>query len=354
MMQGGHNGRPVQELSSGLVTNPDLKPLTSTTYEAGLDLQLFNRKVGLDLTFYNRKTTDDIVRTTISNASGYTEALLNVGEVSNKGIEVLLTLKPVRTRNFSWEINYNIAYNKSEIVKLADGIDAVTIGNGVSGGVIRNVVGRPYGTVWGFLHKKNSAGETIFNSTSNLQVVSELMELGVGVAPLTMGITNNFSYKDFNLSILIDGKFGNTIWSNTNWYASRFGLPKSTLPGRENGLELSGVDESGAKYNYTVPVAQIDNYYNSQQTYTGLFAYDGSFIKLRQLILGYRLPVSKIANFPLQSATVSLVARNPFILYRQTENFDPESSNTNDNAQGLEAFGLPRTRSFGINLQLKF
>lgn len=354
MMQGGHNGRPVQELSSGLVTNPDLKPLTSTTYEAGLDLQLFNRKVGLDITFYNRKTTNDIVRTTISNASGYTEALLNVGEVSNKGIEVLLTLKPVRGKNFSWDINYNVAYNKSEIVRLADGIDAVTIGNGVAGGVIRNVVGRPYGTVWGFLHKKNSAGETVFNPTSNLQVVSELMELGVGVAPLTMGITNNFSYKDFNLGILIDGKFGNTIWSNTNWYASRFGLPKSTLPGRKNGLELSGVDESGAKYNHTVPVAQIDNYYNSQQAYTGLFAYDGSFVKLRQLILGYRLPVSKIANFPLQSATISLVARNPFILYRETENFDPESSNTNDNAQGLEAFGLPRTRSFGINLQLKF
>src|SRR5690606_18267957 len=144
----------------------------------------------------------------------------------------------VRSGNFLWNVSYNVAYNDSEIVKLTEGIDGITVGTGVSGGVIRNVVGRPYGTVWGFMHKKDAEGQTVFNTTSNLQVISELMELGVGVPPLTMGLTNEFSYRRFSLNVLLDGKFGNTIWSNTNWYASRFGLPKSTLPGREDGLAL--------------------------------------------------------------------------------------------------------------------
>lgn len=354
MVQGGHNGRPVQSFSSRLVTNPDLKPLTSTTYEGGIDVQFFNNRLGIDFTMYNRKTTDDIVRTTISNTSGYTEALLNVGEVSNKGVELMLSGKPLKSTKFSWDVSYNLGYNNSEIVKLADGLDAVIVGTGVSGGVVQNVVGRPFGTVWGFNYKTDAQGRTVYRTTDNLQVPTGLEELGQGVPPLTMGLTNTFSFKNYSLNILLDGKFGNTVWSNTNWYASRFGLPKWTLPGRESGLPLTGVTESGAAYNYTVPVAQIDNYWNSQQTYTGLFAYDGSFVKLRQVILGYKIPVSKLGALKIQSATISAVGRNLAILYRKTENFDPESSNTSDNAQGLEAFGLPRTRSFGLNLQVKF
>ena len=354
MIQGGHNGRPVQGFSSRLVTNPDLRPLTSTTYEAGLDVQLFNNRLGLDFTVYNRKTTDDIVRTTIPNTSGYTQALLNVGEVSNKGIEFLISGNPIKSQKFSWDVSYNFAYNRSEIVKLAEGLTEVTVGNGVAGGVIQNRVGQPFGMVRGFLHLKNANGQTVYNTVSNLQVQGPLTDLGEGVPPYTMGLTNNFRYKNLSLSVLLDGKFGNTIWSNTNWYASRFGLTKSTLPGRESGLPLNGVTEAGAPYSYTVPVVQIDNYYNAQQRYTGLFAYDGSFVKLRQVILGYKLPISKVGALKFQSATLSAVARNLFILYSKTENFDPESSNTSDNAQGLEAFGLPRTRSVGLNLQVKF
>ena len=354
MIQGGHNGRPVQGFSSRLVTNPDLRPLTSTTFEAGLDVQLLNNRLSLDFTVYNRKTTDDIVRTTIPNTSGYTQALLNVGEVSNKGIEFLVSGKPINSQNFSWDVSYNFAYNRSEIVKLAEGLTEVTVGTGVAGGIIQNRVGQPFGMVRGFLHLKNANGQTVYNPVSNVEVVSPLTDLGVGVPPYTMGLTNNFRYKSLSMSVLLDGKFGNTIWSNTNWYASRFGLPKSTLPGREAGLPLNGVTITGAPYSHTVPIPQIDNYYNSQQAFTGLFAYDGSFVKLRQVILGYRLPVSKVGALKFQSATLSAVARNLFILYSKTENFDPESSNTSDNAQGLEAFGLPRTRSIGLNLQVKF
>lgn len=354
MVQGGHNGRPVQTISSTLLNNPDLRPLTSTTYEVGIDLQLLNRRLGMDLTLYNRKTTDDIVQTDISLSSGYTRALLNVGELNNKGIEVLLTGTPVKTGNFGWDVSYNVAYNKSEILKLAEGLNTVQIATGIGGGAIQNDIGRPYGTIKGYRVKRNENGQVVYNTKSGYEVRSDLAELGLGVPPLTMGLTNNFTYKNFSLNVLVDGKFGNKIYSNLSQYAYRFGLLKETLPGRENGLTLSGVDEEGNPYERVVPIEQLDTYYDNRKNYTELFVYDGSFVKLRQVILGYTVPSVNLKWFSLQSLTISLVARNPAILYKKTQYFDPESSYTNGNGQGLEAFGVPRTKSYGLNLMVKF
>ena len=138
--QGGHNGRPVQVLSSSQVPNPDLKPLTSTTYEGGIEAKFLNNRLGIDLTLYNRKTTNDIVTSNIALSSGYTSALLNVGELSNKGVELLLTGTPVKSGNFGWDVSYNMAYNRSKIERLADGISGIDIGSGVGGGLVRNVL----------------------------------------------------------------------------------------------------------------------------------------------------------------------------------------------------------------------
>ena len=354
MQQGGHNGRPVQTISSDLVTNPDLRPLTSTTYEAGVDMQLLESRLGIDLTFYNRTTTDDIVQTNISDASGYTRALLNVGELNNKGVELLLTGTPIRSSNFNWNVSYNMAYNKSEIVKLAEGLNTVQVGSGIGGGTIQNEIGRPYGIIKGYRMKRNEQGQVVFNTNSGYEARSEIEELGLGVPPLTMGLTNDFRYKNFSLNVLLDGKFGNSIYSNLAQYSHRFGLTKATLPGRENGLQLSGVDEEGNVYERTVPVEELDTYYDNHKNYTEMFVYNGSFIKLRQVIFTYNLPVSKLSFINLQSASLSFVGRNLAILMKHTDLFDPESSYTNGNAQGLEAFGVPRTRSMGFNLRVQF
>jgi hypothetical protein len=153
----------------------------------------------------------------------------------------------------------------------------------------------------------------------------------------------------------VDGKFGNSIFSVMEVYATRLGLLKSTLPGRESGLALSGVTQGGAKYSYTVPVANLRAaYYNSLNRYTELFVHDASFVKLRQVIVSYRMPDGFLKALGVQSATVSLVGRNLLILYKQTDNFDPEQSLTNGAAQGIESIGLPRTRSYGLNLNVKF
>ncbi|MBC7760182.1 MAG: SusC/RagA family TonB-linked outer membrane protein [Phormidesmis sp. FL-bin-119] len=343
--QGGHIGRPVQNTSSAL-SNPNLRPLTSTTYEGGIDIQFLNNRLGLDFTYYNRKTTDDILSTSVAASSGYTSALLNVGELSNKGVEILLTGQPLKSDKFTWDVSYNAAYNKSEIVKLAPGLSTV----GGAG------VGSPYNTLRGRTYLTNASGQRVYNKLSGFEVQGPEIEYGTGVPPYTMGLTNNFRYKSFSLNVLLDGKFGNIVESQLSRYMYRFGLSKNTLPGRENGLTVSGVDQAGQPFTKTWPVDQIDTYYNNQASISPLTTsvFDGSFIKVRSAVLSYRIPVSKLQSLRIQSADVSLVARNPFILYKEITDFDPESAYTVGNTQGRPSNTIPRTRDLGINLIVRF
>jgi len=350
---------PLQNVTSAAITNSKLKPFTSTTTEAGFNIQMLRNRIVLDVAVYDRKTTDDIVNVPISSTSGYTSAYLNSGELDNKGIEVLLTAIPVQNKQFSWTASYNFAYNKGEVLKLADGISSSTLGNSTNGNAyINNVVGHTYGAIYGFRKLKDAKGNIIYDTNSNLPMQTDNnQELGKGVPPLTMGFSNEFRYRNFSLDILVDGKFGNSMFSVMEVYATRLGLLKSTLAGRENGLALEGVTKDGAAYSYTVPVANLRSaWYNAQNRYTELFVHDASFVKLRQVILSYRLPVSKISilNKNIQSASIALVARNLLTIYKNTDNFDPEQSLTNGAAQGIESIGLPRTRSYGVNLVIKF
>lgn len=349
------SGQPIQAVSSTTITNMNLRPYTSTTTEVGVEAKFLNSRLGIDITLYNRKTTNDIVSTAITGTTGYNNVLLNVGELSNKGIEGLLTGTPIRTSSFTWTASYNVAYNKNEVVRLAAGLNQIQMASSVNGwGYINNIVGQPYGAIVGTRMMKDDKGNVVFNATTGLPVATGLQTLGNGVAPLTMGLSNDFRYKRFSLNILLDGKFGNKILSLMEIYGTRLGLMKTTLPGRDGGLAISGVNQAGAAYSRTVPVADLRTYYDNYKSYSELFLHDASFVKLRQVILSYSIPVTGLKALSLQSASVSLVARNLLTIYKQTDNFDPEASFTNGSSQGFESFGLPRTRSFGLNLMVKF
>jgi len=344
---------------NNVISNPNLKPYTSTTTEGGIEMQLFQNRLGLDLTVYNRRTTNEIVNTSISTTSGYSNAILNIGELRNQGIEALFTGKPVKTPDFGWTVLYNIAYNSNKVIRLAPGLPSIQVANTVGNwGYLDHIEGQPFGTIVGTRMLKDAkTGNIVYNRSSHVPVVDPVLQrLGNSVAPYTMGLTNEFRYKNFSFSFLLDGKFGNKIFSIFEVYATRMGKLKSTLPGRANGLELKGVDQSGAAYDTTITQTGgvLRNYYDNYKTYSNLFLHDGSFIKLRQVIISYNIPVAKLKMVKLQSASISFVARNLATLYKQTPNFDPEQSFTNSNNQGFESIGLPRTRSYGLNLAIKF
>lgn len=359
---GGHLGLPLQTptqtngVGSGelMAPNQDLKPFTSTTLEFGVEGRFLQNRLSADITVYQRKTTDDIMQAAISQGSGYNYAYLNVGEMSNKGVEVMFSGTPVKKKDFNWEVTFNASYNKNEVLKLNNGLDKLELDRAVNSyAFIFAEVGKPYSMIRGFGAKKNAQGQTIYNKSNGYEV-NEQKDLGTGIAPWGGGITNSFRYKQFNLSFLIDGKFGGYVYSGTNLYATRFGLSKITLPGREEGLTVTGVDTDDKPFTKTFTYGNgLQQYYDNFKNLSEKFVYDASFIKLRQVVLSYNIPTNAVAFAKVQSATVSFVARNLFILYKNAPNVDPESAFSNRNAQGFEMFAVPRTRSYGINLMVK-
>ena len=344
-LQGGFGGQPVQTTTTGL-SNPNLRPLTSRTYEIGLNVEFLQSRLGIDLTYYNRKTTDDILSVPLAVSSGYTSALLNVGALSNRGVELLLTGKPISNAQFTWDASFNFSYNKSEILKLAPGVKSV-------GG---SEVGDPFNTIQSTTYVTNAKGQRVYNKLSGFEVRGPQQKVGTGVPPYILGLSNSFRYKNFSLDILVDGKFGNIVQSGLSRYMYRFGLSRKTLPGRENGLTVSGVDEDGNPFTKTWPVAQISTYYNTEAGISpiGTSIFDGSFVKLRSVILGYTIPENKL-NIPgIRDISISLVARNVALLYRQLTDFDPESSYKVGNDQANTSNTIPKTRDIGINLKVRF
>ncbi|MES1159761.1 MAG: TonB-dependent receptor, partial [Bacteroidota bacterium] len=356
------NVTPSATDNTNVITNPNLKPFTSTTYEAGLEFQMLKNRLGLDVTYYDRRTTNDIVNTAISTTSGYGTSILNIGELKNSGIELLLTGSPIRHGDFSWNVSYNVAYNSNKVIQLAPGLTTLQLATTVNGyAFLDQIQGKPFGTIMGYSMLRDAKGDTVFSTNSKEPVKGPLHALGNSVAPWTMGLTNEFRYKKFGFSFLLDGKFGNKVFSLFEVYATRLGKLKSTLPGRAGGLTVNGVDQNGNKFTNTMVLnpanpsdLNLSSYYDNYKNYSDPFLHDGSFIKLRQIIFSYNLPVSKIAAGKIQSASLSFVARNLFTLYKETKNFDPEQSFTNSNNQGFESIGLPRTRSYGLNLAVKF
>ncbi|WP_083251913.1 SusC/RagA family TonB-linked outer membrane protein [Pedobacter steynii] len=359
MIQNGHLGQQLQQVTSTRIPNPNLSPLTSTTFEAGFEASLFQNRLGIDFAWYDRSTTKDIVETTVSTGSGYRTALLNVGEISNKGVELLITGKILDQSDFSWSTSVNTAYNKNKVLKLAENLNSIVMAGAVNGyAYIYSQVGSPYSIIMGRRALQDANGKTVYNVSGGVAtpVPGPLEELGQGVHPWSVGFSNDFKYKRFNLNVLIDGKFGGSLYSGTDLYGTRMGLTKMTLEGRDTGVPINGVDLSGKPVDMVIDPSLLEKYYGDGfRNISSLFVYDASFIKLRQVVLSYQLPVSKVKMLSkLSSATLSLVGRNLFILYKKTPNVDPESVFSAGNAQGIEQFGVPRTRSYGLNLSVKF
>jgi TonB-linked SusC/RagA family outer membrane protein len=348
----GYQGQPLMRTGPDGLPNPSLKPFNVRTIELGFEARLFKNRFGIDVAWYDKQTTNDIVRVTISQASGYNDALVNVGEMSNKGIELTLTGTPVKQKNFGWNVMYNFAYNKNKLIKLADGLPTRELDrNRDQNAFIFLEEGQPFGVIKAYTFKRNDKGQVVYNPDGTA-VRGDIKTVGNGVHPYVMGLTNTFTYKNFNVSVLIDGKFGGDLFSSTNYIGYRLGLHKGTLQGRENGINVSGVDANGAPVNVNL----------NAQTYWRAWAaagpeqfiYDASFVKLRSVTISYNLPERIIKGTPIKGVSVSLVARNLLILHSNVPNVDPESTYTNSNAQGLERFGVPLTRSMGANLQIRF
>lgn len=350
---GATQGAPLAQVSQSQVPNSLLQPRLVTSTEIGLEAKMLNSRLGLDLAVYNKKTTKDIVQATISPTSGYSSAIFNVGEVQNKGIELLISYKVGSGRGLTWEPSFNMSYNKNKVIAIYGDLTQYFVEEPrprVSG--IYQVVGKPFAQILGIAYKRDEkTGEIIYNAQGLPEAQSALKDFGSGIAPWLMGFNNSFRYGQFGLSILVEGRFGGYIYSGTNALAYRYGLHKETLPGRETGVIGKGVTEAGTSNSVAVAA---ETYYSNLYNFAEPFVYSSDFIKLRQLILDYNFPTKVFGKTPFKAATISIVGRNLWTIMKHTPIIDPEASYTNNNAQGQEFAGLPATRTIGVNLNLKF
>ncbi len=335
------NGLPFGNPSNSNIPNRGLQPSNATELEVGTELGFLQSRIRVDLTLYKKNSNKEIVNTPASITSGYGGAVLNSGELENKGVELLLTVVPVRTNDFTWTSSYNAAYNKSTVRSLSAGQEQTIYATSRSGvGFVGQQVGKRYGQVFAYDYKYNADGSIVL-APNGVPARGNLTAFGTAYHPWTMGWSNDFAYKRFSLGVLIDGKFGGKIFSATDYYATVFGLHQNTL---ENRLGTFGPDS--LKVNAQTYYGTLASNVSKQ------FVQDASFIKLRQVTLGYTLPGSFFAG-KVQNITLSLVARNLFYLRRLTDNIDPEG-NYSAFSQGLELGGVPPTRTFGANLHAKF
>lgn len=363
------NGQPAVTINNSTVPNKYLKPVQISEWEIGLNLAFLNNRISLDAAYYMKTTKDDIVQVTTSSASGFGSRILNVGEIKNSGVEVMVNVVPVTTKNFNWNSTFNIAYNNSEVKNLGkDGtgedIERLSLNDShsrVGNVTVQNILGHPYGELVGYEYKRTPDGQVIFEN--GLPVHSDKVEvLGNGVYKVTGGWRNEFTYKNFSLAFLIDFKAGAKLFSGTNHTLYSNGIHKNTLQGRgadgKGTMVGNGVmsDGNGGYVKNTVAVGAQDYWQAvAEQNIGEEFVYNASFIKLRELSFGYTFPQALLNKQKLiKGITVSLVGRNLWTILKHTDNIDPESAYSSSNAQGLELNGYPATRNVGFNLNVKF
>lgn len=363
----GHLGGSLGRINNGSIPNMGLEPYLSTEYEFGFDFRFFNNKVGLDVAYYDRNTTNDILATGISATSGFGSTIINIGELRNRGLELLLNVDLIKTKDFSWDFSLNYANNQSMVLSLGNNaagapIEFINLDESrLRRERIRHIVGEPLGMIAGFKHEMIN-GQKVYDADGLPVWTNGLETIAEGRHPVSAGMANNFSYKNFRLMVLFDMRYGGSMVSGTNASAYSNGLHKETLVGRENGLTVSGVDRNGEPGTWNLPATPgdpnnywVNNYYSRYSMITENIVYDASFIQLRELSIGYSLPKRLLAKTPFESGAISVVGRNLALIWSNVPNIHPESGYTvSGNAQGLEYFAMPITRSYGFNINLNF
>ncbi len=357
----GHLGANLGQVNNGSIPNGALQPYTSSEIEFGADFRFFQNRFGLDVAYYERTTTNDILSTGISATSGFGSTIVNIGELKNKGIELLLNAVVVQSKDFKWDVSFNYTNNISELLNLGNNakgepIKAINLEESRLrlGERIQHIVGRPLGYIIGFKHKTTASGVKIYDKDGYPIRSAAAEQIALGRHPISGGFNNTFKYKNWKLDMLVDFRQGGSIVSATNYFAYAYGRGKETLEGRD-GLTILGADESGNSKTWNIPKENVDNYYSRLGQITENIVYDASFGKLRQLALSYAVPAKFLAKSKFENLTFSLVGRNLALLWSNVPNIDPESGYTSaGNAQGLEYFAMPQTRSFGFNLSVNF
>ena len=374
-------GYTIGYIRNGTIPNKDLKPTKTNSFEMGLELKFLKNRIGLDFTYYSQLSKNQIMGMASSSTSGYGYRLINAGEIENKGVEIALNTRPIQTKDFSWDLNFNFSKNSNKVKKLVDDMDMFELEKATWLDVqVAAKVGENFGSIVGPDFQRNENGDILIDPSTGLPMYDKSNHvLGNASWDWTGGVYTNFSYKNISLSAVFDVKVGADLYSMSARAAHETGKSMATLEGREAWYKSEGarqaagyakdspdwiptggfiapgvIDNGDGTYRENDIVINPEKYWMSVcRNAPSMFIYDNSYVKCREITLSYTLPKAWLKNV-VDGLTISFVARNPFIVWKNIPNIDPDSNYNNTTGMGMEYGSLPSRKSYGFNVNVKF
>ena len=351
----GYNGLTTVT-QSNVFDDPTLKPETTQSTELGLELKFLKNRIYTDITYYKSNTFDQIINAPVDPSTGFEFMRTNVGEISNEGIEVLLGASIVEGQNFYWDVTLNYAHNTSVLESFIEGSESFlfTYRDNYS---VKTKVGGNYGDIWGNDFQYQD-GKLVVDEEGLPIATAEEQLLGNYLPNFTGGFQNTIGYKNLTFSFLIDAQMGGEALSWTRRELGERGSIEATLEGRE-GMVLDAVVNTGTAEEpiYVANTQEItaQQYWARLPGIPGAYVQDLSNIRLREASITFDFPESIIGNTPIQRASLSLIGRNLFFLYKEAEGVDPESSVSVSNyGQGIFYYNQPSSRRMGFSMNITF
>lgn len=346
---------------SGTIPNENLLPESTKSIEVGADLRFVGNRVGLDFTYYKSNTVDQLFSVALPVGSGASQFFTNGGDVENRGIELILSLTPIRTTDFQWDLTFNYNRNRSEVVKINDERPRIQVASDFLRAFFIEQ-GEPWGNVFSRGFERDGSGNIIVDDEGLPMITPGRTVLAANYNPNWLGgISNSLYYKGINLSFLIDIRNGGSVTSMTNAIVYGGGHTEETVAGRggfvfgegEYSQWGSAVKADGSPNNIQTTAEAFWNKVGGRNAPVGeAFAVDASNVRLRELVVGYDIPIESSAVSGLR---LSLVGRNLFFLSNKAGDIDPEVLvGTSKQAEGFNSFAPPTMRSFGVNLRAEF
>lgn len=341
--------------SAGPKNGTTLKPELKSEFEFGTEWRMFNNRFSFEVSYYNSETKNQYLQVVapVGNQEGVDFYGFNAGSIENKGIELVLNAGIIRGDKFSWDTSVNFSQNKNKVKELPDNIgNRVNLTEaGVNSYRYALIEGRPYGVIEGINFKKDAQGRILLNDDGTFQK-TDFEEVGNSNPDFMLGFSNSFKYGPFFANVLLDGRFGGDVMSLTQAQNDSFGVSKATGDARNaGGVAINAVKPDGT----AVTTMDAKSYYTQvggRAGITGEYVYSATNVSVREVSIGYNFN-RKALPF-LNSASISLIARNLFFIYKDAP-FDPNIAlSTGQGLQGVDIYGLPSTRSIGLNLNVTF
>lgn len=355
---------PVSTIKGGVIIPPIVGPLPGeslkselqSSWEFGTDWRMFNNRLGFEFTYYNSETTNQYVSVPAppTNPYGYLNYGFNAGSIQNQGVEIVLNGKVIQGDKFDWDVTLNYAHNRNEVKDLPDALGGRVIltAPGVNNYRYSLIEGQPFGQIEGVNIEKDAQGRVMLNEDGTIKKTG-FEVVGNANPDFMLGFANNFSYGSFFAYVLIDARFGGEVMSLTEATNDEFGVSKATGDARNaGGVSIDAVYPDGTAFAGLYDAEKYYKQVGGRAGATGEYVYDATNVSFRELSIGYKFDVAKVPF--LQSASLSVVGRNLFFFFKEAP-FDPNLSlSTGEGLQGIDVFGMPSSRSIGLNLNVTF